>query len=61
MVKISRKRSVTKKKGTKRKLNAYFKQMLQAKRSKAASFMYKGKKYVGRSHKRLGMIYKKAH
>ena len=24
------------------------------------SFMYKGNKYVGRSHKRLGMIYKKA-
>jgi hypothetical protein len=55
----SRKRSV-KKSGSKRKLNAYFKKMLEAKRNKSASFMYKGKKYVGRSHKRLGMIYKKA-
>jgi hypothetical protein len=60
MIKRSRKRSITKKKGTKRKLNAYFKQMLQAKRSKAASFVYKGKKYVGTAHKRLGMIYRKA-
>jgi hypothetical protein len=55
----SRKRSV-KKSGSKRKLNAYFQKMLQAKRTKASSFIYKGKKYVGRSHKRLGMIYKKA-
>ena len=56
----SRKRSVSKKRGSKRKLNAYFKKMLEAKRTKAVSFMYKGNKYVGRSHKRLGMIYKKA-
>ena len=57
---MSKKGSMLKKKGTKRKLNAYFKQMLEAKRTKAVSFMYKGNKYVGRSHKRLGMIYKKA-
>ena len=56
----SRKRSVIKKKRSKRKLNAYFKKMLEAKRTKATSFLYKGNKYVGRSHKRLGMIYKKA-
>ena len=55
----SRKRSV-KKSRSKRKLNAYFKKMLEAKRTKATSFLYKGNKYVGRSHKRLGMIYKKA-
>jgi len=55
----SRKRSVIKKKRSKRKLNAYFKKMLEAKRTKATSFLYKGNKYVGRSHKRLGMIYKK--
>ena len=55
----SRKRSVIKKKRSKRKLNAYFTKMLEAKRNRALSFMYKGKKYVGRSHKRLGMIYRK--
>ena len=50
---------MSKKNRSKRPLNAYFKKMLEAKITKAASFMYKGKKYVGKSHKRLGMIYKK--
>jgi hypothetical protein len=54
------KRRKTKKKGGKRKLNAYFKAMLAAKKSKAASFKYKGATYKGRKHKRLGMIYSKA-
>ena len=49
-----------KQKGGKRKLNAYFKAMLSAKKSGAASFKYKGKTYKGRKHSRLGMIYKKA-
>lgn len=44
---------------SKRKLNAFFKKMLEAKKSKSKSFTYKGNKYVGRTHKRLGMIYKK--
>ncbi len=55
-----RKSSKKKQKGGKRKLNAYFKAMLSAKKSKAASFQYKGKTYKGRKHARLGMIYSKA-
>ena len=46
--------------GRKRPLNAYFKQMLSAEKNKLSSFTYKGKKYNGRKHPRLGMIYKKA-
>ena len=53
------KRKTRKKKGGKRKLNAFFKAMLDAKKSKAKSFSYKGKTYVGKQHKRLGMIYSK--
>ena len=53
------KRKSRKQKGGKRKLNAFFKAMLEAKKSKAASFKYNGKTYVGKQHKRLGMIYKK--
>ena len=53
------KRKTRKKKGGKRKLNAFFKAMLEAKKSKAASFKYNGKTYVGKQHKRLGMINKK--
>jgi len=53
------KRKSRKQKGGKRKLNAFFKAMLAAKKSKAASFQYNGKTYVGKAHKRLGMIYKK--
>ena len=44
----------------KRKVNQFFKLMLAAKKSGAASFKYKGKTYKGRKHPRLGMIYKKA-
>ena len=54
------KRKSRKKKGGKRKLNAFFKAMLSAKKSKAKSFSYKGKTYVGKKHHRLGMIYKKS-
>ena len=53
------KRKRKSRKGGKRKLNAFFKAMLDAKKSKAKSFSYKGKTYVGKEHKRLGMIYKK--
>ena len=42
-----------------RQLNEYFKLMLSAKKSNKPFFMYKNKKYVGRKHQRLGMIYKK--
>ncbi len=56
---ISKKGSMFKKKGSKRPLNAYFKKMLEAKKSNSPSFMYNGKKYVGNAHSRLGMIYKK--
>ena len=45
-------------KGGKRKLNAYFKAMLKAKKSNASSFKYNGKTYVGTQDKNLGMIYK---
>ena len=49
------------KKGSKkkRKLNQYFKLMLNAKKKKLKSFMYKGAEYVGKEHPRLGMIYRK--
>ena len=60
-----RRRRKTAKKGKKgkkgkRKLNAFFKVMLKAKKAGAASFQYKGKTYKGRKHHRLGMLYKKA-
>ena len=48
-----------KKRRRKKKLNKFFALMLAAKKKGAASFKYKGKTYVGRKHKRLGMIYKK--
>ena len=53
-------KTAKKQKGGKRKLNAFFKAMLAAKKSKAKSFKYKGKTYKGRKHHRLGMIYSKA-
>jgi hypothetical protein len=60
MKKVKRSKSMkTKKRKGKRKMNEFFKLMLAAKKKKAASFVYKGKTYVGRVHKRLGMIYKK--
>lgn len=43
--------------GKKRKLNAYFKAMLSAKKQGLSSFTYKKKTYTGRKHNRLGMIY----
>ena len=49
-----------KKKTRKRKLNPFFKLMLDAKKKGLPSFKYNGKTYKGRKHKRLGMIYKKA-
>ena len=45
-------------KGKKRTLKLYFKTMLSAKKQNKPSFTYKGKKYVGKKHKLLGMIYK---
>ena len=44
---------------SKRKLNAFFKQMLSAKKQGLASFSYKNKTYLGQKHNRLGMIYKR--
>ena len=52
-------RKTKKKRRRKRKLNQYFKLMLAAKKKGLTSFKYKGSTYVGRKHKRLGMIYKK--
>ena len=62
----SNKMKKSKKKGTKkkRKLNPFFKLMLNAKKKKLKSFTYVDKEgkeheYVGNEHPRLGMIYKK--
>ena len=55
----SRRRSSRRRSKSKRKLNAYFKKMLEAKRKGAPSFEYKGNTYVGKKHHRLGMIYKR--
>jgi hypothetical protein len=51
---------VTKHATKKRKVNEYFKMMLEAKKAGKPSFVYKGNTYKGTKHKRLGMIYKKA-
>lgn len=51
------KRRTSKRGGPKRKLNAYFKAMLGAKKQGLSSFSYKNKTYMGRKHSRLGMIY----
>jgi len=56
-MKMSKKMSM-KKMGMK-KLNAFFTLMLAAKKSKAKSFVYNGKTYVGKPHPKLGLIYKK--
>ena len=45
--------------GKKRKLNPFFKLMLDAKKNKLPSFKYNGKTYVGKKDHRLGMVYKK--
>ena len=57
-------KKTTKKKGTKKKLNEYFKLMLDAKKKKLEEFTYKGKKYVRKVSKspRSGaelIVYKK--
>ena len=46
-------------------MNAFFKQMLAAKRAGKKEFTYtkkggKSQRYVGRKHARLGMVYRKA-
>ena len=59
----STKRNSTKRKSNrrsrKRPLNAYFKQMLAAKKLNKSSFEYNGNTYVGERHEHLGMIYRK--
>ena len=52
-------RKTRKQKGGKRKLNAYFKAMLAAKKSKAASFRYNNKTY-NRTKRGHLFVYKKA-
>lgn len=47
-------------KKTKRKVNEYFKKMLEAKRKELPSFEYNGQTYKGTKHATLGMVYKKA-
>ena len=42
-----------------KKMNSFFRKMLKAKKTKSKSFQYKGKTYVGKKHKYLGLIYKK--
>ena len=54
---VKSKRGSAKRTGSKRPLNAYFKAMLSAKKQGLSSFVYKNKKYVGRKHDKLGMIY----
>ena len=46
--------------GHKKKMNAYFKMMLAAKRKGLRQFTYKGKTYIGHEHPNLGLIYKRA-
>ena len=58
--KHSKKPKDTVKTKKKRKVNEYFKMMLEAKKANKASFVYKGNTYKGTKHERLGMIYKKA-
>ena len=49
------------KRGTKkRKLNAFFKIMLKAKKNSDESFVYNGMTYKGKKHPKLRMIYKRA-
>lgn len=57
--KVSKKSKDTKTK-PKKKMNAFFTAMLEAKAKKAPSFEYKGNTYKGHKHDKLGMIYKKA-
>ena len=57
--KAEKKTKKTKKGKKKRKLNQFFVLMLDAKKKGLKSFKYKGKTYVGKQKKHLGMIYKK--
>ncbi len=50
----------TQKKGGKRKINNFFKMMLDAKKSNKKSFKYNNQLYIGKKNKKLGMIYKKS-
>jgi len=42
-----------------KKMNAFFTQMLAAKKKGAESFSYNGSTYVRKKHDKLGFIYKK--
>ena len=53
-------KGAAKKRSKKRKLNAFFKVMLKAKKNGDESFVYNGKTYKGKKHDKLGMIYKRA-
>lgn len=53
-------KGAAKKKSRKRKLNAFFKIMLKAKKNGDESFVYNGQTYKGRKHPKLKMIYKRA-
>ena len=55
-----KRRTARKSRKGKRKMNAYFKLMLNAKRKKLSSFNYKGKRYVAKKTKTGMTIYKKA-
>ena len=57
--KVEKKTKKSKKGKKKRKLNQFFVLMLDAKKKGLSSFKYNGNTYVGKKHKRLGMIYKK--
>lgn len=59
-VKTNKKHKDTVKTKKKRKVNEYFKIMIEAKKANKSSFVYKGNTYKGTKHERLGMIYKKA-
>tara|TARA_X000000950_G_C13759172_1_gene596043 strand:+ start:167 stop:403 length:237 start_codon:yes stop_codon:yes gene_type:complete len=58
-MKHKQKRRTMKKKSGKRKLNPFFKLMLDAKKKSLPSFKYNNKLYVGKKHPKLGMVYKK--
>ena len=56
----SRRRSSSNQRGGRRKMNAYYKLMLNAKRKNLDSFRYKGKTYKKKMTKTGMSIYKKA-
>ena len=53
-------KGAAKKKSRNRKLNAFFKIMLKAKKNSDESFVYNGMTYKGKKHPKLRMIYKRA-